>query len=123
MHLINEEDGINALQLLDDPLHPLLKLAPVNGARHQRAHVQLQELFVKERVWCLASHDPLRQSLHDGCLPHAWLTDEGRIVLGTSSQNLDDSLDLLVAANDGIQLPCFSHCCEINSQLIQQRRG
>ena len=43
------------------------------------------------------------QTLHDGSLASARLTDEHGIVLGASGQNLQDAADLLVATDHGIE--------------------
>src|SRR5262245_32643831 len=37
-------------------------------------------------------------------LPHAGLADEDRVVLGAAAEDLDDSADFLVAADDRVEL-------------------
>ena len=48
VHLVDEEDGLRLLDLVDDLLEPLLELAAVHGARHQRAHVQHDQAPVQQ---------------------------------------------------------------------------
>ena len=47
--------------------------------------------------------DELCQTLHDGTLAHTGLTDQDGVVLLSSSQNLDDALNLLLTSYTGIQ--------------------
>ena len=51
VQLVDEEDRVaRAAQLLDDLLEPLLELAAVLGARHERADVERQDALVRERL-------------------------------------------------------------------------
>src|SRR6266513_668165 len=50
------------------------------------------------------SSNSLRETFDDGRLAHAGLADEHGIVLGAPRENLDRAADLLVAANDRVEL-------------------
>ena len=52
----------------------------------------------------VAADDALRQPFDDGGLADAGFADEHRIVLGPASQHLNDAADLVVAADDRIEL-------------------
>ena len=52
----------------------------------------------------VAAHDALREAFDDGRLADARLADQHRIVLGAPREHLDDAADLLVAADDRIEL-------------------
>ena len=52
----------------------------------------------------VALDDAPGQALDDGGLADAGLADEHRVVLGAPRQHLDDAADLLVAADDRVEL-------------------
>ena len=89
---------------LEHRLQPLLELAAVLRAGDQRAHVERDDPLVLQPLGHVAAHDALRQPLDDGRLADAGLADEHRVVLGAARQHLDDAADLLVAADDRIEL-------------------
>ena len=105
VQLVDEQHRVDrAAQLLDDLLEALLELAAVLGARHERADVQRQHALVRERLGHVARDDALGESLRDGRLADARLADERGVVLGPARQDLDDPLDLLLTADDGVDL-------------------
>src|SRR4029450_10008961 len=104
VQFVDERDDL-ALALGDLPQHrlePLLELAPVLRARDQCPDVQGDHAFVLQRFGHVPGHDPLSQSLDDGCLPHPGLADQHRVVLRPSREHLDDPAYLVVPAYDGI---------------------
>ena len=121
MHLVHEQDGLGARQLLDHFLEPVFELAPVHGAGDQAAHVQHHDALVEQRLRHVALHDALGQAFHDGGLADAGFADQGRVVFGASVENLDDPLDFHGAADDGIQLALAGRRRQIEAQLIRQR--
>ena len=52
----------------------------------------------------VAGHDALGQALHDRGLADAGFADEHRVVLGATGQHLDDAADLVVPADDRVEL-------------------
>jgi hypothetical protein len=52
----------------------------------------------------VARDDALGQALDDGGLADAGLADQHRVVLGATRQHLDHAADLLVAADDRVEL-------------------
>ena len=105
MQLIDEQNDVAGLLHLGQGVpDALLKLAAVLGACHHAAEVQGQELLVQQLLGHVAGGDALGQPLGDGGLAHAGLTNQNRVVLGAAGQDLDDPLDLLVAADHGVQL-------------------
>ena len=107
VQLVDEEHDLpfGLLDFLDDALQALLELAPVLGAGHQGAHVQAHDAQTLQALRNIALVDALGQALHDGGLAHAGLADEHGVVLGAPRQHLQHPADLLVPADDRIQLP------------------
>ena len=121
VQLINEEDDLSPRlgDLLEDGLQPLLELAPVLGPGDERSQVQLGDALVLEPLGHVAPDDPLGQSLDDGCLAHARLAYQDRVVLGAPGEDLDDPPDLLVPADDRVQLPLAGQLGQVPSILLQ----
>ena len=121
--LVDEgDDVVVLLQFGHERLQALLELAPVLCARHDARHVQRDHPLALQHLGDLALHDLERQALHDGRLAHPGFADEERIVLLAARQDLDDALDLRVAADDGIQLAGAGELGQIPSEVVQERR-
>ena len=102
VQLVDEQDRVvRVAELLDDLLEPLLELAAVLRAGDERADVEGQDALVEQDVRDVAGDDPVGEALGDGRLADARLADQGRVVLRLAArQDLDDPLDLLLAADD-----------------------
>ena len=120
MHLIDEEDDVAVLlNLLHHLLDTLLKFAPVLGAGHHAGKVQRQELLIQQVLRHIAHGDLPGQALGDGSLAHAGLTDQAGVVLGLTGQDADDVPDLLIAADDGVQLLLAGQIDQILTVLLE----
>ena len=111
------------LDFLEDGLEPLLELAAVLGPGDQRAHVQGDDAAVLQPLGHVAADDPRRQSLDDGRLADAGLADQHGVVLGAPRQHLDDAADLLVPADDRIELVLPGHLRQVAAVLLQRLVG
>ena len=123
VELVDEQDRVvRVAQLLDDLLEPLLELAAVLRAGHERPDVEGQDALVEQRLRDVAGDDPVGEALGDGGLADAGLADQGRVVLRPSREDLDDPLDLLLSADDGIQLSCTGGVGQVDPELVDGRR-
>ena len=115
VQLVDEQDdrALGFGDLLEHGLEPLLELAAVLGAGHQRAHVEREDLLVLQPLGHVAADDALRQPFDDGGLADAGLADEHRVVLGAARQHLDDAAHFLVAADDRIELALLGELGEV----------
>ena len=121
VQLINEEDdlALALLHLIQDALQTLLELAAVLCASHQSTHVQAEHGAVFQVLRHIAPDDTLGQTLGDGRLADARLTDEAGVVLRLTGQDADDISDFLVTANDGVQLLLAGQVNEVLTILLQ----
>ena len=121
MQLIDEEDdlALALLHLIQDALQTLLELAAVLCASHQSTHVQAEHGAVFQVLRHIAPDDPLGQTLGDGRLADARLTDEAGVVLRLTGQDADDIPNFLVTANDGVQLLLAGQVNEVLTILLQ----
>ncbi len=125
VQLVDEEDDL-ALRLLDrleHGLQPLLELAAVLGPRDQRAHVQGDDALALEALRHVPADDPLREPLHDRGLAHAGRANQDRIVLGPAREDLDHPPDLLVAADDRVELALLGERGEVAPVLVERLVG
>ena len=123
MQLVDEQHRVvRVAQLLDDLLEPLLELAAVLRAGDEAADVERQHALVGQRLGHVAGDDALRQTLRDGRLADAGLADQRRVVLGPAAQDLDDALDLLLAADDRVDLARAHGVRQVDAQLVDRGR-
>ena len=122
VQLVDEQDRVvGVAQLLDDLLEALLELAAVLRAGDERADVERQHPLVEQDVRHVAGDDALRQALGDRRLADAGLADQGRVVLGLAAEDLDDPLDLLLAADDRVELVGAGGLGEVDAQRVDGR--
>ena len=106
VELVDEEDDlpVRLLDLLEDGLEALLELAAVLRAGDHRAEVERDDALVLQRLGDVARDDAAGEPLDDGGLADARVADEDRVVLRPPRQDLHDAADLLVAADDRVEL-------------------
>ena len=68
----------------------------------------------------VARDDALREALDDRGLAHARLADEHRVVLRAARQHLDDAADLLVAADDRVELALARGLGEVAAEPLER---
>ena len=71
----------------------------------------------------VAADDPLGQPLDDRGLADARLADQHRVVLGSAAEDLDDAADLLVAADDRIELALAGERGQVAAVLLERLVG
>ena len=121
MDFIDEEDDLSVAlhDFLDDPLEPFLKFALVLGAGNQGAQVEGVDAFALEVFRDLPVHDFLGDAFADGRLAHARLADQDGVVLGPSGKNLKHPPDLVVTADDGVQLALRRPFAEVHGKFLK----
>ena len=121
VQLVDKEDDtpLGLLHLVEDGLQPLLKLAPVLGPGDEAAHIQGEDGLVLQTVGHVPLHDPLGQPLGNGGLTHAGLPDEDGIVFALAGEDADDIADLVVPADDRVQLVLAGPLHQVGAVLLQ----
>ena len=120
VQLVDEQHHVaRTLDLVQHALEALLELAAVLGAGDHAAQVQRQHALAAQDLGHVDHDDLLREPVGDGGLAHAGLADEHRVVLGAPREHLDDALDLLVAADDGVELALAGQRGEIARVFLE----
>ena len=122
VQLVDEEDDLSLRvgDLLEHGLQPLLELAAVLGSGDQRPHVERDDAFVLEAFGHVAAFDAAREPLDNRGLADAGLSDEHGVVLRAAGEHLDDAANLLVAADDRVELLLARHPRQIAPVLLQR---
>ena len=122
VHLVDEEDDLagGGLDLLQDRLQPLLELAAVLRAGDQRAHVERHQPLVAQGFRHVAVDDAQREALGDGGLADAGLADQHGVVLGAARQHLHRAADLVVAADDRVDLALARGLGQVAGVLLER---
>ncbi len=120
MQLVDEQDDVPVThQLFERVFEPLLKLAAVFRPGHHARQIQRNHALLPQKLGDIALCNALCQPLCNGRFAHARLADEYRVILGAPNENLDDPLDLLLSADDGVQLSVFGRGRQIPPEFIQ----
>ena len=82
---------------------------------------RVEHALVQQRLGDVAGDDPLGQALDDGGLADAGLADQGGVVLGAAREDLDDPLDLLLAADDRVELARARGGGQVDAELVEGR--
>ena len=103
MHLVNEKyRPFLFLQLREHHLEALLEVAPILGARQQRAKVEGVDGALGHHVRHLRLDNALGQTLRDGGFADPGLAHQQRIVLASAAQHLDDPFEFLLPAHERV---------------------
>ena len=120
VQLVNEQDDIAVLlHLVNSALDALLKVAAVLGAGHHAGQVQGHQALVFQQFRHFTRLDFQGQALGHSGFAHTGLADEHGVVFRAAAQDLDDPLDLVLAANDRVDLALGGQLGQIPAELIQ----
>ena len=123
VQLVDEDDGVLILhQFLHDGLEPLLELAAVLGAGHDKREVEAEDFLVGQEAGHFAVGDALGKAFNDSRLAYAGLTDEDWVVLGTAAKNLHHAFEFAVATHERIKLSVHRRLRKVAAELGQQTR-
>ena len=123
VQLVDEHDDVRVVgQLLHDRLEALFELAAVLGAGDDQRDVEREQALVGEEVRHVAVDDLLRQAFDDRGLADAGLADQHGVVLGAAAQHLLHAFELVVAADQRIELVLHRRFGEVAAELGEERR-
>ena len=105
MDLVDEQDRpLRRLEFGQHLLEPFLEVAAIARAGEERSHVQGEDARLSKDLRHVPADDVACQALGDRRLAHARIPDIERVVLRAAAEDLDGALDLVLAADQGIDL-------------------
>src|SRR5262249_10642677 len=114
---------LRVLDLVEDGLQALLELAAVLRPCDQRADVERPHALALQPFGNVARDDALREPFGDRRLADARISDQDGVVLRSARQHLDDAADLLVAADDRVELAVLGRRREVAAELLERLVG
>jgi len=125
VQLVDEGDDLATRvgDFLQHRLEALLELTAVLRAGDHRAEVEGQHALVLEAFGNVALDDAVREAFDDGGLADARFADEHRIVLRASREHLDHAADLLIAADDWVELSATGVFGQVATVLFERLEG
>ena len=125
VEFVNKGDDlpVRALDLSEDRLEALFEFAPVLRAGNHCGQVEGDEDLVPEGFRDVACDDALREAFHNCGLADAGLANENRVVLRAAAQDLDDSADLRITADHGVELALARHLRQVAAVLLEGLEG
>ncbi len=119
--LVDEEDDVlGPADFVHDRLDALLELAAIFGAGDHHGQIEHDDPAVVQEFGDGAGDDHLGEALDDGGLAHARFTQQNRVVLLPAAKDLDDPLDLLLTADDRVELPFAGKFGQVPAEAVQR---
>ena len=123
VQLVDEHDDVRVVgQLLHDRLEALFELTAILRAGDDQRDVEREDPLVGEEVRHVAVDDLLRQPFDDRRLADARLADEHGVVLRAAAEHLLHALELVLAADERIELVLHRRLGQVAAELGEQRR-
>ena len=121
MEFVDKENdfAVRVDDLLDDRFEPVLEFASVFGSGDQGSHIERDDAAVLEDLGDVARSDALGETLCNGGLANPGFADQHRVVLGAPGEHLHDTSNLVVAANDRIELAGVGELGQIAAIVIE----
>ncbi|RMS09926.1 hypothetical protein ALP75_200346 [Pseudomonas syringae pv. actinidiae] len=121
MDLVDEQNRLRTLaQLIEQRLEALLEITTVFGPGQQGTQVKRIDNAVGKQVRHLIVDDTLGKAFGNGGFTHPGLSDQQRVVLAPTSQNLRHTLDFAFAADQWIDAPLTRQFVQIAGIGIQR---
>mmetsp|Transcript_16123 Transcript_16123/g.19766 ORF Transcript_16123/g.19766 Transcript_16123/m.19766 type:complete len:370 (-) Transcript_16123:344-1453(-) len=122
--LVNHQNDLflRVKYFLDNVLQTFLEFTTVAGTGQQHGQIKLHNALALQKLRNITCHNLLCQTLGDGGLANARLSNEHWVVLLATCQNLDGSLQLSSTTNKRIH---FSFLCSLGQVVAElfQRHG
>ena len=98
----------------------IFKFAAEFCARDHRADVHRDDPLVFERIRDIAADDATGETFNDCGLAHAGITDEHGIIFRAAREHLHDPADLVIAADDRIDLAAAGQRGQVASVFLER---
>src|SRR6185369_14295338 len=111
------------LKCSDHAFESLFELTAVFRAGQYGSHVQRVHSCRAQHLWNFTQMNLQCETFSNSSFADAWLADVNRIVLTTAAQDLNRSLQLVVAADERIDLSRRCALDQVNCKSFQRISG
>ena len=123
MQLVDEHDDVRVLgELLHDCLEALFELTAILRSRDDQRDVESEDALVGQEVRNVAVDHLLGETLDNRRLSDTRLTDQNRVVLRAAAEHLLHAFELVVTADQRVELVLHRRFGEVAAELRQKRR-
>ena len=121
VQFVDEEDdlAVGVFDLLQEGLEAVFKLAAIFGSGDHAGEVEGDDALVFEDLGDVAMNNAAGETFDDGGLADTGFADEDGVVFGAAGEDLDDAANLLVAADDGVELALTREVGEVFAVFLQ----
>ena len=121
VQFVDEQNDVTFLlgEFVEHGLQTLFEFPAKLGSCNQCTHIERKNAFVFETLWDFTVQNALSEPLDDCGLADPRLAYENRVVFSTALQHLHGAPNLVVAADDRVQLALFRPLREIDRVLVQ----
>jgi len=114
-----KNDGVRrGFYLIDKPLQSVLKFAFNARSGLQQSKIETVQLYVTKSRRHISVAKTKREAFDDGSLADSGLAGEDRVVLATAHENVHDLANLLIAAQDGVDLAGLGIGRQVDGVLV-----
>ena len=123
MYLVNEDNDVVVLfYLLDEGADAFFKLTAVLRACYDARHVEVDNTLAEEYRRCMPAGYHLRQPFNDGAFAYARFSNQDGVVLLATAENLDDTHDFTLTADDGVEFAVTGSSRQVGGEVVQYGR-
>ena len=123
VQFVNEQDDVFcAADFVHHGLDALLELPAIFCSGNHEREVERDDALVQQNFRHVALRDFLRETFDDGCFSNARFAEQNRVVLRAAAENLDDALDFVFAADDGVQVALARQFREVAAKGLERGR-
>ena len=120
VQFVDEEDDVaRAADFVHHGLDAFLELAAVFRTGDHQREVERDDLLVTQQLGHVAGRDFLRQAFGDGGLADTGLAEQHGVVLRAAAEHLNDALDFVAAADDGVEFAFLGQFGEVPAKRAQ----
>ena len=125
MKFIDKSDdlAVRSFDLAQNSLEAFLEFATILRTCNHPGQIKSDQLLVLQRFGDVACDDSLGEAFDDSGLTDAWLTDENRVVLGSTRQHLDHAANFTIPSNHGIQFALARNLGQVTTVLLEGLKG
>ena len=115
--------AVGTFDFAQNSLEAFFEFTAILRTRNHPGQIKSNELLVLQRFGDVASDDSLSEAFDDGGLTDAGLTDQNRVVLGSTRQHLNHATNFAIATNHRVQLALTCDLSQVASVLLEGLEG